>query len=174
MVPSVLIIGPIPFLWFYYISAARGQQECKFLHTWGALQVMLFLTSKFLFFQTHCRVLPEWVEESWSARNWVNLEGWVILPVKLYWTINISTKLTRIATSFGWLEHNFCRSLLHFTCLLATISPTPVRESRFSVVVLSGGRFFYLPNRSWVTPSPFLSPWLPWVLVPKARDCLEC
>jgi len=30
--------------------------------------------------------------------------------------------------------------------------------------------------RSWVAPSPFSSPWLPWVLVLKAlaRDCLEC
>jgi len=32
IVPFVLIIGPIPFLWntFYYMSAVRGQSECDF------------------------------------------------------------------------------------------------------------------------------------------------
>jgi len=44
----------------------------------------------------------------------------------------------------------------------------------FSFSLLAGGRFFQLPNRSWVALSPFLSPWLPWVLLLKARDCLEC
>ena len=55
---------------------------------------------------------------------------------------------------------------------VATIPPNLVRESiwsRFSFAVLSGGRFFQLPNRSWVAPSPSISPWLPLF---EARDCL--
>jgi len=55
--------------------------------------------------------------------------------------------------------------------------PILVRESiwsRFSFNLLLGDRFSQLPNRSWVAPSPFLSPWLLWVLVLEARDCLEC
>jgi len=44
---------------------------------------------------------------------------------------------------------------------VSTIPPNPVRESiwsRLSFTLLLQGRFFQLQNRSWVAPSPFLSP----------------
>jgi len=68
-------------------------------------------------------------------------------------------------------------SVLHKMRWWGVIPLNPVRESICStsvVALLAGGRFFWPPNRSWVAPSPFLSLWLPWVLVLEARDCCEC
>jgi len=57
----------------------------------------------------------------------------------------------------------------YFCCVVGRpLSPT-AKSSSFSFAVLSGGRFFQLPNRSWVAPSPSISPWLPLF---EARDCL--
>jgi len=39
IVPLVLIIGPISFLWntFHYISAVRGRSKCELVHSWTVL-----------------------------------------------------------------------------------------------------------------------------------------
>ena len=51
--------------------------------------------------------------------NLVTLEGWVILPVKSHWTMNISSNFCRTAKSFGWLSNNFLRSSVNFPSLIA-------------------------------------------------------
>jgi len=47
--------------------------------------------------------------------NLVTLEGWVILPVKSHWTMNISANFCLTAKSFGCFENNFWD--LHWTLL---------------------------------------------------------
>ena len=84
-----------------------------------SLKVISFLISKFLFFQTHCRVLPVWVWEPWKAQKLVTLEGWIILPVKSHWTMNISADFCRTAKSFWWLENTLLRSSLNPPSLIA-------------------------------------------------------
>jgi len=66
-----------------------------------------------------CRDLPVWIRESSSTRKLVTLEGWVNLPVKSHWKMNISANFCRTVKSFGWLQNNFLRSSLNFPCLIA-------------------------------------------------------
>jgi len=49
----------------------------------------------------------------------VTIEGWVILPVKSHWTMNISAIFCRTAKSSGCLENNFLRSSLKSWCLIS-------------------------------------------------------
>jgi len=60
-----------------------------------------------------------WFWESWSARKLVMLEGWVILPVKAHYTMNISANFCRNAKSFGWLWNNLLRPSLNSPFLKA-------------------------------------------------------
>jgi len=73
-------------------------------------QVIPFLFRSFCFVWT---LLPVWVRESWSARKLITLEGWVILPVKSHWTMNISANFCQTAKSFGWLLNDLFRSSLN-------------------------------------------------------------
>ena len=51
--------------------------------------------------------------------NFVTLEGWVILPVKSHWTMNISANLCRTANYFGQLQINFMKFSLNSPSLIA-------------------------------------------------------
>jgi len=82
------------------------------------LQVMSFLISKFFFW--HIVVFFQCGLESLEVlESLVTLEGWVILPVKSHWMVNISASFGRTAKSFGWLQNNFVRSSLNSPCLIA-------------------------------------------------------
>jgi len=57
--------------------------------------------------------------KSVKLESLVTMEGWVILPVNSHWTMNISAIFGRTAKYSGWLENNFLRSSLNFSCLIA-------------------------------------------------------
>ena len=83
----------------------------------------------------------------------------------------------------GWISSSDLDSqpCVVWLCLLLLCSSVYVRMcvsvcsvALFSFALLAGPRFFWLPNRPWVAPSPFLSLGLPWVLVLKTQEYLEC
>jgi len=45
----------------------------------------------------------------------VTLEGWLILPVKSHWTMNISVNFCRTAKSLGWFYNNFLTIFIKLT-----------------------------------------------------------
>ena len=87
---------------------------------------------------THCRVLPVWVEESWSARK---LGHASILAVKSHWTMNISTNSFRITKSFEWLLNNFVRFSLNFHIWLqqSNLRIAPGAKSTFGPIWVRTG-----------------------------------
>jgi len=110
-------------MWFEHFCEAHPLQVVSFpiliflfLGRYATTQLALQLHQERRFFSsTHCRVLPVWVEESWSVRK---LGHASILAVKSHSMMNISTNSFQITKSFRWLLNNFVRSSLNFQICL--------------------------------------------------------
>ena len=92
----------------------RLQHLCKAY----TVQVMQFLISKFQFFFDKLSCCASVGLRVFCARKLVTLEGWVILPVKSHWRMNISANFCRTAESFGWPWNNLLRSSVNSPSLI--------------------------------------------------------